>query len=322
MQPSAPERVIVLGAGAIGASIGALLFERGARCVLVARGEHGRAMAERGVTLQLPDAERSIRAPVVQSVEEARPTPRDLVLLATMGHHTDAALSDVPADVPVASLQNGLAPLDVLARRAVTPRIATMVYVPAERREAGVIALPGVPTPGCVLVGDWPRGAGPWSRWLAAALAGAGFRAEHEADMAPWVRAKLLTNLAGIVVALCDAPPADVIEAAQAEARAVWRARGEPFADVPELLARVGPMSVAPVRGRARVGGSTRAALVRGDRLETRCLHQPVVDAGRASSIPTPVNEALIVLADRAERERLAPGSLDADSLRRAVGLL
>jgi hypothetical protein len=45
-----------------------------------------------------------------------------------------------------------------------------------------------------------------------------GFRAEIESDIGPWVRAKLLVNLGGIVAALCDDPPAEVIAAAQDEA--------------------------------------------------------------------------------------------------------
>ena len=50
-QESRPNRVIVLGAGAIGASVGALLYETGVSVVLVARGEHGRVMAQRGLDL-------------------------------------------------------------------------------------------------------------------------------------------------------------------------------------------------------------------------------------------------------------------------------
>lgn len=315
---AAPRRVLVLGAGAIGASIGALLFEAGVPCTLVARGEHGRVIAERGVDLRFPTSARSLRVPVVMTLAAAAPTTADLVLVATMGQDTGAAVEGLDPSVAVASFQNGTAPLDTIAARGHTT-LAAVVYVPAERRGPGVIALPGVPCAGTVLVGGWPHGEGVWAEWLAARLCEAGFRAEHEAAIAPWVRAKLLVNLGGIVVALCDSPPADVIAAAQDEARAVWRATGEAFEEITALMERIGPHRLALVDERERVGGSTRSALARGDRLETASLHGPIVDAGRASGVPTPVNAALVQIAEEAAREGWATGAMSPEELRRRV---
>jgi ketopantoate reductase len=133
------------------------------------------------------------------------------------------------------------------------------------------------------------------------------------------VRAKLLVNLGGIVVALSDDRPADVIARAQDEARAVWRGTGERFEEVAALLARLGDHRTAPVEGRERMGGSTRAALARGDRLETTCLHGAIIDAGRAASIPTPTNERLVALAEEAAEHHWVPGAMSAEELRRRV---
>jgi 2-dehydropantoate 2-reductase len=315
---AAPSRIIVLGAGAIGASTGALLFETGVPCLLVGRDEQVRAIGERGVDLRLPHAARSVRVPAVASLAEAAPTRDDLVLLATMGHDTARALASLDPGVTVASFQNGVAPLDAIAARG-HPTLAAVVYVPAERRGPGVVALPGVPFVGTVIVGGWPSGEGAWAQWLVARLVHAGYRAEHEPDVAPWVRAKLLVNLGGIVVALCNAPPAEVIAAAQEEARAVWRSAREPFVDIAALTARVGPLETAPVDDRERVGGSTRSALARGDRLETACLHGTIVEAGRACGVATPVNDALVLLAEQAWQEQWAAGSMNEDELRARV---
>jgi 2-dehydropantoate 2-reductase len=311
-----PRRVFVLGAGAIGASVGALLYEVGVDCVFVVRdSEHGRAIAERGVDLRFPKTNRTICVPTTRTMTA---TSDDLVLLATMGHETDAALEGVDSRVAVASFQNGATPLDAILRRG-HETLAAVVYVPAERRGPGVIALPGVPVPGTVLLGRWPTGEGRFGRWMAERLRTAGFRAEVEHDVGPWVRAKLLVNLGGIVAALCDDPAAEVIAAAQDEARAVWRRTGERFEEVAVIRARVGELGVEAVDGRERTGGSTRAALARGDRLETSYLHRTIIEAGRAASIPTPVNERLVALADEAAEKGWTPGAMSAEELRRRV---
>lgn len=308
------KRIVVVGAGAIGASIGALLFETGIECVLVARGEHGRALADNGVALRFPQTSRVVRVPTVSTVREAAPTKDDLVLLATMGHHTQAALAELTPDITVASFQNGLAPLETIGRRG-HPTLAAMVNVPAERRGPGVIALAGVPDIGAVLVGAWPSGGHPWAPLLVERLSRGGLRAEVEEDIAPWIRAKLLVNLAGIVVALSDEPAMDVIEAAREEARTVWRARGEAFLEPSAIDARFGERGLALVDGKPRLGGSTRHALARGQPLETACLHGDV----RGKGIATPVNDALVHAAERATRERRVPGSVTPDDLRRLV---
>ncbi len=101
-----PRRVFVLGAGAIGASVGALLFEAGVDCVFVVRdSEHGRAIVERGVDLRFPNAARTIRVPTATMTSA---TPDDLILLATMGHETEAALEGADPSITVASFQNVL----------------------------------------------------------------------------------------------------------------------------------------------------------------------------------------------------------------------
>lgn len=315
-----PRRLVVLGAGAIGASLGALLYEAGAPVVLVARGANGRAITERGVDLRLPSGSRTVRVPCVEDVRALDVTADDLVMLTTMGQHTAEAIEPIARDVCVASFQNGISPIERIYDRG-HPTLAAMVYVPAERRAPGVFALSQVPTFGCVLIGGWPSGHTPWCDWLARRLAAVGFAAEAEADIAPWIGAKTLANLAGIVVALCDDPPSDVVDAARAEAIAVFRAANVPCRSIADLSARVGETRLVEVDGVMRKGGSTRAALARGDALETRSIHGTVIDLGRERKMATPINDALVALADRAVRERLPAGSMSAASLRVAVGL-
>jgi 2-dehydropantoate 2-reductase len=84
-------------------------------------------------------------------------------------------------------------------------------------------------------------------------------------------------------------------------------------------MARVGELRLAEVDGALRRGGSTRAALARGEPLETAALHGTVIALGRRAGLATPVNEALVALAERAFREGLRPGSMSPSSLRAAA---
>lgn len=312
---SQPRRVVVLGAGAIGAPVGALLAEQGVDVVLVARGAHGQALRD-GLDLRLPDGPRRLHTPVVASLEAAAVTPDDLVLCTVMGHHTEAAVAALDRTVPVASLQNGSRPPRIL-RELGFPTLHVVVGVPAERRAPGVVALSGDPGPGWFLA----DAAGPYADWLVRELGKAGFQAETVDDVAAWSRAKELGNLAGVLIALCDAFPRDVLKAAVREAKEVWEAAGLRYHTRAELAERTGNLRTTEVDGLRRVGGSTRHALRRGDALETASLHGPIVALGRQVGVPTPVNAGLIDLAERAVREGWAPGSRSADVVREAVGL-
>lgn len=308
-----PRRVVMLGAGAIGAGIGGLLWDAGVDVLLIARGAHGRALEADGLDLRLPGGPRRLRVPT-GGVGDVRPS--DLVVLATMGHDTRAAVEALPLDTPIVSFQNGLAPLEALAGR---PVVAGMLYVPAERRAPGVVALAGSPSPGAVFLGRWPSGVLGPEFGFAAALRRAGFRSEVFDDIAPWIRAKALTNLGSALVALCDVPPADLIDATVAEARACFDAEGVEVIADDVFDARIGPMEVVAVDGIPRVGGSTRHALARGDRLETESLHGYFVALGARVGVPTPLNAAVVRLAARAMDERWTPGALAPDALRTAI---
>ena len=305
-------RLVILGAGAIGAGIGALLHEAGTNVLLIARGPHRDAMATHGLDLRLPSGPRRLRLPL-GTLQDLR--PGDLVLLATMGHDTIEATAALPAGWPVVSLQNGEAPLHALDR----PVIAAVVYVPAERRAPGVVVMAGSPYPGAILLGGWPSGVVGPEAALAEALRQAGFRTAIRDPIAPWVRAKSLRNLGGALIALCDAPPAELVEALVAEARAVYAAAGLPVANDADFDAAVGPLETVAVDGLPRVGGSTRHALSRGDRLETASLHGPIVALGRQWGVPTPRNTAIIALAEQAAAEGCPAGGMAPAALRAAL---
>ena len=62
-------RLVVVGAGAVGSSIGGLLAADGLPVVLVARGEHGRTLRRDGLRICLPDRRLSLAVPGVECVD-------------------------------------------------------------------------------------------------------------------------------------------------------------------------------------------------------------------------------------------------------------
>lgn len=310
------DRMVVLGAGAIGASVGALLHEAGHEVLLVARGDHLDAMRDHGLRLLTPDSDRSIRVPVTGTYT---PQPRDLVLLCVQTQHTVAALASVPPELPVVSLQNGVVAPDLCASHA-RRAIAGMVWVPATRLVPGTVLLHGQPDPGRIDLGPWQRAVGhDIAAQLAVRLRHAGFRSASHSDIRPWIHGKLLTKLAGIVLGLTGGLDEAIVDAAIAEGRAVLDAAERPYLTVDALVARA-PLTMGRIHGEARPGGSTWQSLARGGSLETRYLNGWVAEQGAALGVPTPVNLGLTHLAARAEAEGWSPAEVTADELRDLLG--
>ncbi|MFT5686179.1 MAG: 2-dehydropantoate 2-reductase, partial [Myxococcota bacterium] len=127
-------RVVVLGAGGIGAGIGGLLAASGVETVLIARGAHAAKMAAEGLTLRTPSTDILVTATVVTHPAAVDWRDGDVVLLATKLGDAEAALDTLLAasgrDVMVVTAQNGLAG-GRLARARFATVIEMMVWMPA-----------------------------------------------------------------------------------------------------------------------------------------------------------------------------------------------
>jgi 2-dehydropantoate 2-reductase len=133
---------IVYGAGAVGAVIGARMHEQGAEVVLVARGEHLRAIQRSGLVVESPGAAVTVRVRAVGHPSEIAFGPDDVVLLATKTQDGAQALDDLRevagSKVPVVCLQNGVESARIAIRRfdAVA---AAMTMLPGVHLRPGVV---------------------------------------------------------------------------------------------------------------------------------------------------------------------------------------
>ncbi|MGH3680963.1 MAG: ketopantoate reductase family protein, partial [Natronosporangium sp.] len=86
-------RYLVIGAGAVGGTIGARLHLAGRAVTLVARGEHLAAVRERGLRLATPDGEQVLDLPAVGGPDGLLLEPDCVLVLAVKSQDTAAALA-------------------------------------------------------------------------------------------------------------------------------------------------------------------------------------------------------------------------------------
>jgi 2-dehydropantoate 2-reductase len=138
-------RILVYGAGGVGAFFGALLARAGRDVHFVARGSHLEALRSRGLRIKsklIGDVE----VPRVSVYPRAADSGRaDLILVCVKTHQTDSILDDLAAavgdDTVVMPLQNGVECDEQLAGRFGRHRVLpAAVYVGATVDEPGVVS--------------------------------------------------------------------------------------------------------------------------------------------------------------------------------------
>lgn len=313
--------VLIIGAGAIGGLVGALLAERGHDALLLTRSPAPPAMRLEGGGYG-PD-----RAIPVRSGAEAPAGLRpDLVVVGVKTQDLERALAQhahAMSDAPVVALQNGLAQDDIVLRTVGPARaVACVVALDAEHLEPGALRCR---RPGTLLVGPVrPEGVAAADR--AAALLGQAMRVQR-IDNVPGTRwTKLLLNIQNVGPALTGLSYQEIarhpglsraILRMVREAREVADAEGVALAPLPwtspmllRALSRLPEPIALPLyarRIRAVLGdepayGSTWQSVQRGQSVETDWLNGEIVRRGRARGVPTPVNARAVELAAKGAR--------------------
>jgi 2-dehydropantoate 2-reductase len=321
-------RYVVVGAGAVGGTVGGRLYDAGRDVILVARGAPAEAMRRDGLRLALPDRVISVRAPVATSVDEVGLGADDVVLIATKSQDTAGVLEDLAAvstDLPIVCIQNGVAN-ERMASERFTDVYGVVVMLPAVMLEPGRIDGQGHPYSGLLDLGRAPTGIDDLAERIATDFTDSGFISRAVPDLMRWKYAKLLRNLGNAMEALCghdlSREDLDVItqldQRLRAEAEACFTAGGIEWTGDDEWFARrKKQVQWTPVEGRDRAGGSSWQSLARGSgSIEADFLNGEITDLGRRLGVPTPANATLQRLATAAASAGAPPGSMTVTELK------
>ncbi len=319
-------RVIVIGAGAIGGTIGARLHQAGYDVGLVARGRHGEVIREQGLAFATPHGRERLTIPVFAHPQEISWRPDDVVVLATKSQDTEAAARDLVTaagpDVPVVSAQNGVANEGALSRWFGQVH-GMCVMMPTAHLEPGLVVAHSAAATGILDLGRYPDGTDAVDEALADALRASHIESEPRADIMRWKYRKLLNNLGNAVQALCgtgaewrEIGPA--WELLVAEAEHVFAAAAiDPVTEEEDDARRGDHLQLQPVEGEERGGGSTWQSLQRGSGVETDYLNGEIARLGRRYGVPTPANARIQTLIRDAAAGGARPGTWEPDGARR-----
>jgi 2-dehydropantoate 2-reductase len=309
-------KVAILGAGAIGAYVGAALARGGSEVALVARGAHLAALRENGVKVLSPRGDFHVHP--VATDDPAEIGPVDVVFLglkaysyASSGPLLAPLLHDGTA---VVAAQNGVpwwyfhrhgGPYDGRRIEAVDPGGATSAAIPPERAIGCVVyCSTELEAPGVVRHGEGTRfslGEPDRSRSerclrLSEALVAGGLKAPVEADLRDEIWIKLLGNAVfnplsvltrATLGAMCRNPRTrELARAGMEECLAIANALGaHPQIEIERRIAG------AEAVGEHRT--STLQDLDAGKRLELDALVVAVVELAELTGTPAPTLQAL-----------------------------
>lgn len=336
-------RYIIVGAGAIGGTLGGVLARAGLTTILVARGRHAETLASSGLTLRTPDGTFHTAITAVSDAAQVRLTSDDVLVFTTKTQQLDLALQqwvDRPVHgpsgvlgtagdlLPAMTALNGVVAEDK-ALRYFRRVYGICVWLPAVHLAPGEVIARSWPTVGQFHVGRWPAqlsaGDGVLED-LKSAWSPAGIRMNIVDDIAPWKYNKLISNLGNAVGALgaADADISRIVALLRDEADRVLRYAGIEFVSFEvSNAARVDGPNIRTVPGvDTGASNSTWQSLSRntGD-VETDFFNGEIVRIAHQHGISAPLNGALARLSREVVRNRLGPGHYSAAQLTELLGI-
>jgi 2-dehydropantoate 2-reductase len=313
-------RISIIGSGAVGGTLAALLARAGHEVAVTARGENLRAIREHGIRLDGGFGEVEARV----AADERLTASPELAILATKAQDAETALApaaELLAGVPLLVVQNGLGGLAVAERMLpASPLLGGLALFAASYLDPGRVTITG---PNPMIVGAGPRCDDATLERIVAVLRDA-LPIEVTADVegAQWT--KLLINHVNALPAITGMSVQEVVAdhallrvmtASMRETVRIARRADVRFAPVQgvsgRILELVGslplgvgaffPRLLARRMGSVPNPGSTLQSIKRGQRTEIDYLNGAVVAVAERIGAPAPVNAAIVALVHEVE---------------------
>jgi 2-dehydropantoate 2-reductase len=323
-------KVAVVGAGAIGAYVGAALSRAGTDVTLVARGDHMRAMQSHGVRVRSEHGDFTAHPAVTDDLAAVGPV--DVVIVTLKAHQIGGVVAVLPSlfhdDTTVISIQNGLpwwyfqglgGPYDGMTLESVDPGgrigaaiarervIGSVAYAASEIEAAGVVRHLGVTR---FLLGEPDGTTSARITRIANAFAAGGLDTPLSGDIRAEIWLKLLGNTSfnpisaltrATLVAMADDPlVADLAREMMTESVAI--------------LTRLGVTLAATVDeriDRARRVGAHKTSMLQdleaGRPMEIEALLGSIVELGSRLDVPTPATSHVYALVRLLARTAIDP---------------
>jgi 2-dehydropantoate 2-reductase len=320
-------RFAVLGAGAIGAYVGAALHRGGADVTLIARGAHLQAMAENGVRVASPRGDFESRPSATSDVEAV--AEADVVILGLKAYSLPELAPRIGAllrpDAMVVAAQNGIPwwyfqgrdgpfrdrviesvdPEGIISR-SIRPEqvVGCVVYCSTEIAAPGVIRhIEGTR----FAIGTPDGAAGEQCRAISAALVAGGLKAPIDDDLRPQIWLKLIGNAAFNPVTTVTRATMGALATSPA-AVSFLRKVMEECAAVAGALDVELPVSLDRRLQAGLAVGDHKTSMLQdweaGKRLETACLTGAVVEIDDLVGVGVPATRTLHALTTAAEELR------------------
>jgi len=290
-------KILVMGSGGVGGYFGGKLAKSGEEVTFVARGEHLRALQQKGLTVTSIEGDFHVAARGVQEPAEAGPV--DLVLFTLKSYDTESAAGQlkpcVGPETVVLTLQNGIGNAENIGQIVGADRVmAGAAYIVSAIESPGVINHTAA---GRIVFGELDGSDTPRGRAIAAAFHKGGIRAEFSLNVRKFLWEKFALICAQGLTASTRLGIGQIRSCP--ESRQMLRMA---FEEVVALAVASGvEMQEGVVDWLMKVADTlppdTKTSLyhdlVQGKRIEVEALQGTAVRLGQRYGVPTPMNFAI-----------------------------